>query len=197
MVRQAVVFRMGAKRVIFVILMSVFGTSGCATIERTYAPPTVLAPQSPIPSASQNSFLAPETALSVSTEPAMLDQSIVIEPERIQTATVVEETIALTAPTSATPKTERAETKEKLVPGKPPLRQHRRRRPHSARTIAYSSYWEKISTKRSSNPWNDGVCDFLKKSWRIRRCAISSNTIRRRRDVPSRSCLRAQENICR
>ena len=96
MVRQSVVFCMGANRVIFVILMSVFGTSGCATIERSYAPPTVLAPQSPISSASQNNFLASETALSVSTEPAMLDQSIVIEPERIQTASVVEETIALT-----------------------------------------------------------------------------------------------------
>ena len=118
MVRQSVVFCMGANRVIFVILMSVFGTSGCATIERSYAPPTVLAPQSPISSASQNNFLASETALSVSTEPAMLDQSIVTEPERIQTASVVEETIALTTSTSATPKTERVETAEKLVPAK-------------------------------------------------------------------------------
>lgn len=118
MVRETVDFRMGAKRAIFVILMSVFGTSGCATIERSYDPPTVLAPQSPIPPASQNHFLASETALSISTGPAMLDQSIVIEPERIQTASVVEETIGLATSTSVTPKTERAETTEKLVPVK-------------------------------------------------------------------------------
>jgi membrane-bound lytic murein transglycosylase D len=49
----------------------------------------------------------------------MLDQSIVIEPERIQPASVVEgKTIALTEATPATPKTERGETKEKAVPGK-------------------------------------------------------------------------------